>query len=153
MEPSGHAVSLTGYPGKVLLVKFITVGDSDPEARIAWLTSPQGRSKFRRTGVLGGTAAPCWECHDGRETMLGYPAASTTLVPANETMGSGTALTSLILGNMRDVIIHLFSAVDILVNPFTQSVDGSVTISAFQDIDVGFLHAYSFVRMDGIVTT
>jgi HK97 family phage major capsid protein len=129
-------------------------GSSPPDARLGWLTSPAGRATLRRTPDIGtGGVLPIWKCDKGEESVLGYAAAATTLVPYAETQGTGTTLTSLIHGNFRDVIIHLFSYLDVIVNPYTQSVDTTVTITAIQDIDVAYLHDYSFVRIDGIVTT
>jgi HK97 family phage major capsid protein len=130
-------------------------GDASADARVGWLTSPQGRSKLRRTPTLGGanSGISVWGGPSGGENILDYPAASTTLVPSNQTQGSGTGLTSLLVGNFHDVFINLFGALDILVNPYTQSTDGTIGVTAFQSFDMSVGHSGSFVRVDGVITT
>jgi HK97 family phage major capsid protein len=131
-------------------------GEASADAQVAWLTSPQGRSKLRRTPSLGSAQSgiPLWDgSPDTGEVMQGRRAAATTLVPANQTQGSGSNLTSVLLGNFADVYVNLFGgALDILVNPFTQSTDGTVSITAFQSFDMSVGHVGSFVRVDGVIT-
>lgn len=129
--------------------------DSPETARLGWVTTPQGRSKLRRTPSLGSTytGLPCWECRDGRESMLGWPAASTTNAPGGITKESGTALSALLFGNFNDLVVQLFPAVDIIVNPYLQSLNGVVRLTIYQDADIMPLRAISFVAAPAMVTT
>lgn len=121
--------------------------DSDAEVKMGWVTSPYGRSALRRAPFLGssGTARACWECEAGAESMLGWPAVSTTNAPYGLTRGSSSTLTALLFGNFADVVIQLWPAVDVLVNPYLQSTSGIVRLTIYQDVDtVAFRHV-SFV--------
>jgi HK97 family phage major capsid protein len=127
-------------------------GDYPADSRVGWVTSPNGRSKLRRTdSASAGTGQFCWD--RVFNTVLGYPAMATTNVPNNATKGTGTALTSLIFGNFQDVIVNLFSGVDILVNPFTLSSTGYIQLSAYQEADVQITRAGGFVVAKAMVTT
>lgn len=128
------------------------LGDYPPDSRVGWVTSPNGRSKLRRTDSSTGNAGQwCWDRNFN--TVLGYPAMTTTNVPNNATKGSGTNLTSLILGNFQDCVVNLFSSVDILVNPFTLSSSGYIQLSAYQEADVQITRAGGFVVAKAMVTT
>lgn len=56
-------------------------------------------------------------------------------------------LTQLLFGNFEDLLIGLWSGVDVLANPYGEEVfkRGAIQISAFQDADIGVRHPESFV--------
>jgi HK97 family phage major capsid protein len=129
-------------------------GDASADARMGFATSPQGRSKLRRTPDISGIGTlPAWCVESGIETLLGWPALSSTSVPANLTQGSGTSLTSLAFGNWADLLVNLFSAPDVLVDPFTSSSSGGVRITVFQDVDVLVARSGSFCLATGMITS
>jgi HK97 family phage major capsid protein len=125
-------------------------GDAAADCRMAFVASPQLRSKLRRT-PRGATdvGITLW---DRGNTIMDYPAFTSTSVPANITQGGGSSLSCLLYGNFRDLAINLFTAVDIVVNPFLQSVSGVVRVSAFLDVDVMPRHNGSFAKLVGAVT-
>jgi HK97 family phage major capsid protein len=127
-------------------------GDAAADARLAWVTSPAGRSKLRRTDLGGATTTGRYvRRHDN--TLLGSPAYATSSVPSDLTEGSGSSLSALLYGNFKDLYVQLFSAVDLLINPYLQSVAGVIRCSAFQDLDIRPRHYNSFVRAVGMVTS
>lgn len=136
-----------------------TNGDAPMDARIGFLTSAAGRNAFRQCDMGTASGRKVWKCHpmliDGElrsvETVLGYPAVSTTNVPSNITKGSGTNLTAACLGNFADMLIHLFTGVDVVVNPYKQSTDGLVRVTALQDVDIAIRRYGSFCVVAGII--
>jgi len=50
-------------------------------------------------------------------------------------------------GNFDDLIIALWSGMDILVDPYSGSTAGTVRVVAFQDIDIVIRHPESFSAM------
>ena len=86
------------------------------------------------------------------ERVVGKPAYATTNVPSNLAKGSGTNLSPLLFGNWRDCVVNLFTPVDLLVDPYRQSTDGVIQVSAFQDVDVAFLHLLSFGVVGDVAT-
>jgi len=125
--------------------------DGDPAgARMAMVTSPQLRSKLRRTDKgTAGSGINIWG-DDGR--LLDYLAFCSTSIPANLTRGSGSSLSVLLYGNFADLVINLFTAVDIIVNPYLQSISGVVRVSAFQDADIAPRHVGSFAKTVAAIT-
>ena len=74
-------------------------------------------------------------------------------MPNNLTKGSGTSLTALIFADWTNLIVNLFSAVDILVNPFTITPLGYYSIYAYQEVDVQIARAAGFLVAGGMITT
>ena len=126
--------------------------DSRADARLGWLTSPNGRSKLRRVDASSGNAGHfLWD--KNFNTVLGYPAQTTTNLPSNFTKGSGSSLTSLVHGDWSNLAVNLFSAVDILLNPFTITAGGYYQLYAYQEADVQLLRAAGFIIANGMVTS
>jgi HK97 family phage major capsid protein len=160
---SGGNGGKPAYTDLVAMEKLLGManGDAPMDARVGFVTSPQGRSALRRTDLGGSTVTGryAWKCHteliEGMwvpvETVLGYPAAASTNVPANITQGSGSNLTAAILGDFGSVCANYFGLLDVLVNPYLQSSSGVVRVSIFFDVDVQHLRgAFSFVNLVGI---
>jgi len=116
--------------------------------RLGWAATPAARSKFRRTERAAGSGL-VW---DGN-AMVDMPALATTGLPANLTKGTGTALSSLILGNWDDLVIGVWGAIDILVDPYRFVIDGGVRIHAFLSCDVAVRHPESFIVANDLITT
>jgi HK97 family phage major capsid protein len=120
-------------------------GDSAAFCKPGWVTSPLGRSQLRKTDlstVANLTGRYAWQAHqhviNGEvctlETVLGWHALSTNAMPSGLSQGGGTAnLTGIIFGNWGDVIINTWDSFAVMLNPMTQSVNGSYTASVFLD--------------------
>lgn len=80
--------------------------------------------------------------------LQGEPAAFSTQIPANG--GANTNLAHIFYGNWSDLIIGYWSSVDIVLNPYADSVakKGGAYLHAFLDADVAVRHAESFVFAD-----
>jgi HK97 family phage major capsid protein len=87
-----------------------------------------------------------WE---GNDTPLnGYPAYVTSQVRSNLDKGTSTGVCSAIFfGNWNDLLIGMWGALDILVDPYSNSTSGTVRIVAFQDVDIAVRHPESFAAM------
>lgn len=71
----------------------------------------------------------------------------TNQIPNNLTKGSGTNLSAIIYGgNWADLVIAYWSSVDIVINPYADSVakKGGALVHAFLDADVGIRQPLSF---------
>lgn len=114
-------------------------------------TTPQARKRLRRTPRFGGESAPLWS-DDNR--VMGYPAFSTSHLPADGTKGTGEDLSSIVLGDFRQLVIVFFgaTAVDILVNPYTRASQGLIDVTAFLDVGIGLRHPPAFARCRDVVT-
>ena len=82
-------------------------------------------------------------------SLAGYPLAAINNVPNNLVKGtSGAICSALIFGDWSEVLIGLWSELDMLVNPFesTAYTKGNVMIRAMTSIDVKLRHPASFAR-------
>lgn len=76
----------------------------------------------------------------------------TQQLPNNLTKGSGTNLSPIIGGIWNQLIIGYWSAVDILVDPYTGSSSGTVRIVALQDMDIQVRHPEAFAVIVDMVS-
>lgn len=81
------------------------------------------------------------------------PAAWSNLVPSGGTKGTGVGLSSLIYGNWSDLLIGVWSPLDILVNPYESAAysKGNVSIRAMMSVDVAVRHPESFAAITDAV--
>lgn len=93
---------------------------------------------------------------EGRETLADYPLRASNNVPSTLTKGTASGVCSaLIFGNWADVLIGLWSELDILVNPFesTAYAKGNVQIRAMCSLDVKLRQVGSFAATKDLLTT
>jgi HK97 family phage major capsid protein len=123
--------------------------DAAADSRPCFVASPQLRAKLRNTEAgSGNSGLKLWR--DGK--VLDYPALSSTSIPANLTKGGGSSLSAVIFGCFADLVVNTFSALDVLVNPYLQSVSGVVRVSVFLDVDIAPRHVQSFCKIVGAST-
>ena len=113
--------------------------------KLAYMTSAPGRGSLKTTVKNAAAGYPVYLCEDNE--VNGYPLHCTNQIPSTFTQGSGTGLTGMVFGNFADLVIALFGATDILVDPFTGSSSGTVRIAAFQDADIHNRHDLSFANL------
>lgn len=123
---------------------------------LAYITNAKVRGKLKTTEKASSTAQFVWENSQvpGVGQLNGYPALVSNQVSSALTKGSSSGVCSAIFfGNWADLIIGLWSGIDLLVDPYTGSNTGTVRVTAFQDGDIGFRHAQSFSAMLDALTT
>lgn len=110
----------------------------------AWLGSPAGKVKLASTLKVSGDAGAGFLLENGR--MAELPAYFTNQVPINTTPTPDTL--RLILGDWSQVMLGIWSEVDILVNPFdsTAYARGGVLVRAMSTVDIAVRHPTAFVH-------
>jgi len=131
--------------------------DNADIGRISYITNAKVRGKLKTvfTNATYGEI-PVWQkgSAPGIGELNGYPAFVSNQISSALTKGSASAVCSAIFfGNWADLIIALWSGIDILVDPYTGSSTATVRVTAFQDADVGVRHAESFSAMLDALTT
>jgi HK97 family phage major capsid protein/HK97 family phage prohead protease len=124
----------------------VSVANADV-GTLAYLTNAKVRGKLKTTEKFAGTNGnPVWA--DGATPLNGYQAAVTNAVPSNLTKGlaAGTC-SAIVFGNFADLIIGMWSGLDLMVDPYSLSTSGAVRVVALQDVDVAIRHAESFSAM------
>ena len=128
-----------------------TAANADVGA-LGYMTNSRVRSKLRRTQMFGGTnGLPVWSSlmgADGMSSLAGYKAAVSNQVPNTLTKGTSSGVCSAILfGNWADLLIGLWSSIDILLDPYSLSTQGALRVTAFIDADIAVRHPESFAAM------
>lgn len=151
-EPSGVIDTLTTANGslagptwaEVLAIMQAVEEDNTMSPAHAWLTNPGGKAKLAGTLKVAGDAGGGYLLQGGR--MAEQPLYSTNQVPDNVN-GS-----SIIFGDWSQVMLGIWSELDVLVNPFdsTAYARGGVLIRAMATCDIAIRHPEAFVWADNL---
>lgn len=125
--------------------------DNADTGNLGYLTNSKVRGKLKKTEKFSGTNGnPVWE--SGENPLNGYRAGVSNQVPSNLTKGTGVNLSPIIFGNWSELLIGLWGALDLIVDPYTFSSRGRVRISAFLSADIAVRHAESFAAIQDAST-
>lgn len=105
-------------------------------SRAAYVTTPALAVALKTAAKATNQAVFVWEAgpEPGVGTMNGLRAVATSNCPSGK----------VILGNFADLIMGLWGAVDLEVNPFADFAKGTVCVRAFASVDIAVRHAKSF---------
>lgn len=102
-----------------------------------YLTTPNTRGKWKGNQKATNYPSYLWEGtsrEDGSGTVNGYPAYATLQVPGDK----------VIFGNWNDLIVADWAGIDIVVDPYSLSLNGQVRCVVTILTDVGVRHPVSF---------
>ena len=118
---------------------------------LGYLTNAKVRGKLKVTEKFSSTnGQPIWT--DGNTPLNGYAAYVTNAVPSNLTKGSSSVASAIIFGNFADLMIGLWGATDILVDPYTGGAAGTVRVRVLQSCDIALRNTESFATMEDALT-
>lgn len=125
-----------------------------PTAKAGFLTTPQAVRKMRSSVRVATTDSRMIQ--EEPNALAGYALGSSTNVPSNLVKGtSGAVCSALIFGDLAQVLIGLWSELDILVNPFESTAysKGNVQIRAMSTLDVKLRQPAAFAATKDMLTT
>jgi HK97 family phage major capsid protein len=139
------------YANMVALEEAVAVANADVGS-MAFLTNARMRAQLRLTQVFSGTnGVPVWASDN---TVLGYRTAVSNNVPSNLTKGTASGVCSAILfGNFADLLMGMWSGLDLILDPYALATSGGRRIVALQDVDVAVRRAASFAAMQDALRT
>lgn len=134
------SLSTLNYANVLAMLKLAEMANSESAA---WITSPQVMAKLR--GTLKATGIAGYLSEAGQ--LADLPISATKQVPLNTTTGQ------LILGDFSQVMLGIWSELDILVNPFDSVAyaRGGVLVRAMATCDIAIRHPEAFVVASDIV--
>ncbi|MCP5340430.1 MAG: phage major capsid protein [Steroidobacteraceae bacterium] len=147
--PDVNTESIAGAPDFTKLVSMMTKIASDDAyaGSLGWLTTPQLAGKLMSTlefSSYGGKAIWTGGLLEGQ--AAGHRAAVSTLV--SSTMSTleptGGSAHGIVFGNWNDLLIGLFGAMELTVDPYTLAKRGIIQVTSFQMVDIALLHGESF---------
>lgn len=129
----------------VVELETIVASANGDQGNLSYICSPTMASKLKRTLTFSGPGGvPLVKGRIGGGMELnGHPLIVSNQAP------TGT----LIFGNWLDLVLGLWSAVDLLVDPYTFGASGGVRIVAMQDCDVAVRHIESFAVFSNASTS
>ena len=74
-------------------------------------------------------------------------------MPSNLTKGTGTGLSAILFGDLREVIVGMFGDLEIVVDPHTKLNENLLRIASFMEVDLGLRHVESFAAMNDAITS
>ena len=142
------------YANIVGLESEVAIDNADVGA-LAYLTNAKVRGKLKTTFTNGTYGEiPVWAPgQDGDGMLNGYRAAVSNQVPSTLTKGNVSTCSAIIFGNFSDLVIGNWGTLDILVDPYTGGLQGTVRVIALQDTDIAVKNAVSFAAMVDALTT
>lgn len=109
--------------------------DNALQGSLGYLMNSALRGTLKTTEKASGTNGVF--VYEGDNTINGYPAYVSNSMP------DSTA----VFANFSDVMIGLWSGLDIMVDPYTGSAAGTVRVVAMQDYDVAVRHPESICKL------
>jgi len=135
------------------VIDLIAEVEIDNSEGTAFLTNSKVVKSARKTAKVSSTDSVM--VMESPRELAGYPLASTNLVPSDLDKGSSTGVCSaLIFGNWMDLLIGIWSELDILVNPYESTAfsKGNVQVRGMMTVDLGVRHAESFAAIQDLTT-
>jgi HK97 family phage major capsid protein len=126
----------------VKLETLVAASNADIGA-LAYMMNPLVRGALKTTAkVASSDSRMIWD--DSDTPLNGYPAWVTNQVSHALSKGGASDLSAVFFGNWADLIIGMWGALDILVDPYTGGTAGTVRVITLQDVNSVPRHAESF---------
>lgn len=115
----------------------LMVDDADM-GNMGYCTTGALAAALKQTEIVSTTGQMIWTATgEGEGRVNGYRALVSNIVP------TGTV----IFGNWSDLLIGLWSGLDILTDPYTRAAYGDVVVTILQDCDIAVRHGESFAEV------
>ncbi len=119
---------------------------------LAYMTNAKVRGKLRQIDKGTDTGNFLWDDRAAKP-LNGYACGVTNQVPSDLTKASGSNLSAILFGNWQDLIIGLWSGLDVIADPYTGAASGALTITMLQDLDIAVRRVVSFAKIVDAVTS
>jgi HK97 family phage major capsid protein len=137
----------------VSLIREVEI-DNALNGAAAFVTNPKVKAKLMATPKQASGIEGNFLLGPDYGSLAGYPFVVSNQIPSNLTKaGSGAVCSAMIFGVWSDLLIGQWSGIDLLVDPYTGSKEGTVRVTAFVDTDVAVRYAESFAAVLDYTTT
>lgn len=145
-----NAVAMGGVPvfGKLVDMSTECAKDNALLGNLGWTSTPGMAGKLMQTLVASSAGSRMiWEGNQNEGNMVGYRAIASNQV--NSTLGAGADEHGIIFGNWADLIIGMWGAMEIIVDPYAKKKQGLIEVTSFQMVDIIVRHEESFCVATG----
>jgi len=140
---NGSALTTANAYAAMISLESEIATDNADVAGMSYVFNAATRGKLKGIGKTGTDSVFVWEPGN---TVNGYRTAISNQLATNLTKGTATTIcTAAFFGNFSDMLIAEFgSGTDIVVDPYSLSMNGVVRIVARKWVDLGIRHPQSF---------
>jgi HK97 family phage major capsid protein len=125
------------------------------DGSLAYITNAKAAGKMKQTLKTTYQGGFIWEMFtpltDGM--INGYDAYVSNVIPKTLTRGTGTALSAVVFGNWKELIIGQWGALEFIVNPYSLDKTDEIRVTGVGYFDLGLKHALSFAAIEGLETS
>lgn len=136
--------------GKLVDMVTAVMNQNALVGNLAYLWTPTEAGKMKQTLDFSASAAgrPIWTGRFDDGEIGGYKAVATNQCSATMSGSEATGGTSQagIFGNWSDLIIGLYAAMEIIVDPYSAKKQALIEVTSFQMADVLLRHPESFTK-------
>ena len=95
-----------------------------------------------------------WQSSGGSDgTIAGYQAKCSNQIPNNLTKGTGTNLSAIFFGDFANVLLGIWSGLDVMVDPYSESSNAIIKIIAKQLVDLELTRGEYFSVATDLINT
>ena len=104
-----------------------------------WVVNARSKAKLMKTLDDPTTGAGAWIWQNNNQvegTIAGYRARCSNQIPNNLAKGSNTNLSAIFFGDFSNVLLGIWSGLDVMVDPYSESQNAIYRIIAKQLVDI-----------------
>jgi HK97 family phage major capsid protein/HK97 family phage prohead protease len=137
------------YDNMVDLIAAVAEDNARSENSV-FISNSKVEGKLRKTSKVSSTDS-VMVLENGQ--VAGRDFIISNAMPSNLTKGTGSNLSAILFGDLREVIVGMFGDLEIVVDPHSKLSENLLRIASFMEIDLGLRHVESFAAMNDAITT
>jgi len=135
--PTNFAAAVPTWAEVVAMESAVAV-DNALMGQLGYIIEPSMRGSLKTTEKASGTAV---FIYGPGETLNGYNCGVSSQITSGDVF----------FGNLNDLIVAFWGGLDVLVDPYTNSLSGTIRIVVHESVDVAVRHPVSFaLNNDGV---
>ena len=134
--------------GKLVDMTTLCAIDNALLGNLGFATTPEIAGKLMQTLIaLSAGSDMIWKGNQIDGQINGYQSAASNQI--SKKLGAGDDEHGIVFGNFNDLLIGIWGAMEITVDPLTLADKGLIKITSFQMVDVMLRHPESFCVATG----
>ena len=140
----------------ILQLERMVAEDNALMENLAYITNATAAGAMKRTTKeSAGYNGYIWEMMtpltDGM--VNGYNAYITNAISNAGTRGTGTALSAVVFGNWKELLIGQWGPIEFIVNPYSRDIYDEIRVTGLGYFDLAVRHPESFAAIEGLETS
>ena len=137
------------YDNMVDLIAAVAEDNARSEGSV-FISNSKVEGKLRKTSKVSSTDS-VMVLENGQ--VAGRNFIISNAMPSNLNKGTGSGLSAILFGDLREVIVGMFGDLEIVVDPHTKLNENLLRIASFMEVDLGLRHVESFAAMNDAITS